>query len=75
MESSQIVDTWNLFKENTDKKHLETVAERFIDLLADYGTSDEAMKDSLGVCDYLDAAINYYLDIEDELTADDDDWD
>jgi hypothetical protein len=56
-------------------KHLETVAERFVDLLADYGSSDEAMKDSLGVCDYLDAAINYYLDIDEEMVADDDDWD
>mgnify|MGYP000480369389 FL=1 len=75
MDSSQIVDTWNLFKEHTDKKQLETVAERYVDLLADYGTSDEAMKDSLGVCDHLDAAINYYLDIDEEMVADDDDWD
>ena len=75
MDSSQIVDTWNLFKEHVDKKHIETLAERFVDLLADYGTSDEAMKDSLGVCDHLDTAIKYYLDIDEEMVADDDDWD
>ena len=75
MDSSQIVDTWNLFKEHTDKKQIETLAERFVDLLAEYGVSDEALKESLGTDDHLDAAINYYLDIDEELTADDDDWD
>ena len=75
MDSSQIVDTWNLFKGHTDKKQIETLAERFVDLLADYGVSDEALKESLGTDDHLDAAINYYLDIDEELTADDDDWD
>jgi len=75
MVSSQIIDTWNLFKEHIDKKHLEIVAERFVDLMADYGVSDDAFKDSLGNCDYLDHAINYYLDIDDDMVADDDDWD
>jgi len=75
MDSSQVVETWSLFKEHTDKKHLETLSERYIDLLADYGVSDESLKDSLGTCDHLDSAINYYLDIDDELVADDDDWD
>ena len=53
MDSSQIVDTWNPFKEHVDKKHPET-AERFVDLLADYGVSDEALKDAMGSCDQLD---------------------
>jgi len=75
MDSSQIIDIWNLFKEHTDKKHVETLAERFVDLLADYGVGDDVLKESLGTEDHLDAAINYYLDIDDELTADDDDWD
>ena len=75
MDSSQIVDTWNLFKEHVDKKNLETLAERFVDLLADYGVSDEALKDAMGSCDQLDSAINYYLDIDEEMTAEDDDWD
>ena len=75
MDSSQIVDTWNLFKEHVDKKHLETLAERFVDILAEYGVSDEALKDAMGSCDQLDSAINYYLDIDEEMTAEDDDWD
>ena len=75
MDSSQIVDTWNLFKEHVDKKHLETLAERFVDLLADYGVSDEALKDAMGSCDSLDQHRNYYLDIDEEMTAEDDDWD
>lgn len=75
MDSSQVLETWNLFKEHLDKKHLETVAERYVDLMADYGVGDDVLKDTLGACDHLDAAINYYLDIDDELVADDDDWD
>ena len=75
MTEEQIVDIWGVFKEYIDKKQLEIVAEKYVDLLADYGVGDDQLKESLGTDDHLDAAINYYLDIDDELTADDDDWD
>ena len=70
MEESQVVDIWLCFKESIDKKHLEVVAEKYIDLCADLGTSDITFRDSLGNCGVLDDAINYYLDVDD-----DDDWD
>ena len=40
MDESQIVDIWTLFKEYTDKKNIEIAAERYVDLLADYGVDD-----------------------------------
>lgn len=78
MDESQIVDIWIVFKESIESKKLDTVAERYIDVCADYGTSDEAFRNSLGSCDTLDAAINYYLDIGEEYDDEDDynnEWD
>ena len=77
MESgSQISEIWSCFKEYVDKKHIETVAERFVDLCADYGTPDEAFRDALGIDNELDKAITYYLDedMEDDDWAEDEDF-
>jgi hypothetical protein len=73
MNEQQIGDVWTLFKEYIDKKQLEIVAEKFIDLLADYGVDDHVFKDALGVDADLDTAIGYYLDIDTD--SDDEDWD
>lgn len=62
MNENQIGDIWMLFKEYVDRKSIESVAERFVDLLADYGISDRVMEGALGTDDALDDAINYYLD-------------
>jgi hypothetical protein len=37
MNDEQIQEIWMMFKEHLDKKHVETAAERYVDLLADYG--------------------------------------
>ena len=74
MDESQIADIWLMFKEYLDKKHVEIAAERFVDLMADYGVSDETFKDLLGTESNLDAAINYYLDLDEE-DEDYGDWD
>ena len=75
MESSQIVDIWNTFKDSLDKKHTEIVAEKFVEVCADYGTDDTEFRDAMGSCDMLDAAIGYYLDIDDDGEDIDDEWD
>ena len=72
METSQICDIWTLFKEYLDKKQTEVIAEKFIDLLADYGISDETLKDCIGHDQYLDEAISYYFDDDFEI---DEEWD
>ena len=73
LNDSQIGDIWLLFADYIDKKHIETAAERYIDLLADYGVSDRTLQQATGVDPHLDQAIEYYLD-EDEVEDEDDDY-
>jgi len=76
MDESQVVEVWTMFKEYIDKKHIEQAAERYVDLCADYGISDEALQNALGNDSALDYAINYYLDIDNEDILDEEiDWD
>ena len=77
MNEEQIVDIWSLFKEYLDKKQSDIVAEKYIDLLADYGVSDEVLKESIGSDSLLDEAIGYYLDTDVDAYIEDDydDWD
>jgi len=74
MDVEQAIDVWNLFKEYVDKKQIELVAEKFVDLMADYGIDDHQLKELIGNCSYLDEAIAYYLDIDD-IDADEEEWD
>jgi hypothetical protein len=66
LNETQIGDIWLNFVEYLDKKQLENVAERYIDLLADFGVSDKVFKGAVGIDDTLDQAIGFYLDDEDE---------
>ena len=69
LNETQIGDIWMLFADYVDKKQLEVAAERYIDLLADYGVSDRTLQGATGVDGTLDSAIEYYLD---EPESDDD---
>ena len=76
MNEHQIADIWLLVKEYVDKKALEGLAERYVDLLADHGISDRVLKDSIGYDDALDEAIEYYLGSEEvEEEEEEDNWD
>ena len=72
LNETQIGDIWFLFADYIDKKQLETAAERYIDLLADYGVSDRVLQNATGVDGTLDSAIEYYLDEEDAADDEDD---
>jgi|TARA_R110000823_G_scaffold312073_1_gene438502 hypothetical protein len=74
MDESNIVEVWTLFKEYIDKKALDIAAERYVDLLADYGVADDTLTNSLGTDAALDIAINYYLDVEEDNYNQDDPW-
>jgi hypothetical protein len=71
LNETQVGDVWLMFIEYIDKKQVETVAERYIDLLADFGVSDKTLQDATGVDEILDQAIGYYLN-EDDAPEDDD---
>lgn len=76
MTDTQIADIWLLIKEYVDKKAIEDLAERYVDLLADHGVSDRILKESIGHDDALDDAIEYYLGSEDpEEEEEQDNWD
>ena len=70
LNETQIGDVWLLFADYIDKKQLELVAERYVDLLSDHGVSDKVLQSATGVDETLDSAIEYYLD-EDEVDDDD----
>ena len=71
LNETQIGDVWLNFVEYLDKKQLETVAERYVDLLADFGVPDKVFKEAIGVDEILDQAIGYYLN-DDEVEDDED---
>ena len=73
LNETQIGDVWLNFVEYIDKKQVEIVAERYVDLLADFGVRDATLQGALGVDEILDQAINYYLD-EDDAEDEDDDY-
>ena len=74
LNETQIGDIWLNFVEYLDKKQLETVAERYIDLLADFGVSDRAMQAATGVDEILDQAIAYYLNEDEGAEPEDEDF-
>jgi hypothetical protein len=73
LNETQVGDIWLMFIEYLDKKQLETVAERYVDLLADFGVADKVLKNATGVDDILDQAIGYYLN-DDEGDDEDEDF-
>jgi hypothetical protein len=74
LNESQIGDIWLLFSDFMDKKQVESAAERYVDLLADYGVTDRVLSAATGVDPVLDQAIDYYLD-EEENNNDEEDED
>ena len=71
IDSNKVVELWQFFKEYLDQKQIEVIAEKYVDLLADYGVTDEELQDAIGHDDNLDDAINYYLDVGNEDKHDD----
>ena len=72
LNETQIGDIWLLFADYIDKKVIDSVAERYVDLLADFGTSDRVMQAATGVDGVLDSAIEYYMDEESDDPEEDD---
>lgn len=79
LNEDNIVDIWTGLKEFFDKKVIETVASKYVDVLADNGVEDHVFKAAIGGDEDLDTAIEYYLDDtdsdEDEVDYDAQDYD
>jgi hypothetical protein len=74
MDENILVDLWTMFRPNLDKKQIELTAEKFVDLCADYGVSEETLTLSLGADAALDDAIKYYLELDEEDNEDEEDY-
>jgi hypothetical protein len=74
LNETQIGDIWLVFADYIDKKQTEAVAERYVDLLADFGVTDRVLGAAAGVDTTLDAAIEYYLDEGGENSDEDEDY-
>jgi len=70
MNENQIGEIWMFFADYIDKKQLDIVAERYVELLADFGVRDRTLSNVVGIDNVLDHAISYYL--EDDEDEDDD---
>ena len=78
MNEYQIIDIWVGLKEYFDKKQIDIIASKYVDILADNGVQDHVFKHVLGNDDDLDQAIDYYLDDsgdEDEIDYESEDYD
>jgi len=71
MEASQVTEFWLFFKDYIDRKQVEIIAEKYVEMCADYGVDDDTFKDCIGNDHDLDKAIMYYLDIEEESEYED----
>jgi hypothetical protein len=74
LNETQIGDVWLLFADYLDKKQIDIVAERYVELLADYGVRDRILRNATGVDSVLDQAISYYLEADDVDEDEDDDY-
>ena len=66
LSETQISDIWLNFVEYIEKKQLDAVAERYVELLADFGVTDRVLQNATGVDNILDQAIAYYLNDDNE---------
>lgn len=73
LNEAQIGEVWILFADYLDKKQIDVVAERYVELLADLGVRDRVLQNAIGIDAVLDQAISYYL--EDDEDDEDDDYD
>lgn len=62
LNEDHIIDIWTGLKEFFDKKQIETVASKYVDILADNGVQEHVFKAAIGGDEDLDQAIEYYLD-------------
>jgi hypothetical protein len=62
LNEAQIGEMWVLFQDYIDVKQRDIVAERYVELLADYGVRDRIFQNATGIDAVLDQAIAYYLD-------------
>ena len=79
MNSDLIADIWTIMVEHIDEKKKQDVAANYINTLLDYGVSESVIQGLFGIDTYLDEAVEYVLDDEEDTVdydeEEDDRWD
>ena len=66
MQSDLIADIWNVVSEHVPEKEKQEVAKGFVTALVDHGVSEIAINELFGIDTYLDTAIEYVTEDEDD---------
>ena len=75
MNSDLIADIWTIMVEHIDEKKKQDVAANYINTLLDYGVSESVIQGLFGIDTYLDEAVEYVLDDEEDTVDYDEDED
>jgi hypothetical protein len=71
MKEDLIADLWNVTSEHIPEKQKKDVAFDFVNVLLDYGIKESVLSNMQGIDPFLDEAIEYALDSEDEAEYED----
>jgi hypothetical protein len=79
MNGDLIADIWTIMVEHIDEKKKQDVAANYINTLLDYGVSESVIQGLFGIDTYLDEAVEYVLDADEDTVdydeEEDDRWD
>ena len=75
MNGDLIADIWTIMVEHIEEKKKKDVAASYINTLLDYGVGESVIQGLFGIDTYLDEAVEYVLDDDDEVEDYDDDED
>jgi len=62
-----IADIWTLVVEHIPEKYRKDVAADFVNALLDHDIKEVVLKELKGVDTYLDVAIDYVIDVDDDI--------
>jgi hypothetical protein len=74
MKDDLIADIWTLVIEHIPEKHRKDLAADFVNTLLDYGIKESTLTSLLGVDPYLDTAVEYATDGEENVDEEDEDY-
>ena len=75
MNGDLIADIWTIMVEHIEEKKKKDVAASYINTLLDYGVSESVIQGLFGIDTYLDEAVEYVLDDDNEVEDYDEDED
>jgi len=74
MEANMIADIWSVLSEKIAEKDKQEAAQEYVNTLLDYDIPESTLEGMMGIDTYLDTALEYVLDDEQQITDEEDDW-